>query len=75
MRAEIKPAFCAVAPNTPVRALEKPSRYPAFEKLTACSVFAALLAQMRQSVAQWSAGNLNQSLERRVHLEDQEDRT
>jgi hypothetical protein len=34
-----------------------------------------LLAEMRQSVAQRSAGDLHQSLERRVHFQDQEDRT
>jgi hypothetical protein len=37
--------------------------------------FRPLLAEMRQGVAQRSAGELHQSLERRVHLQDQEDRT
>jgi hypothetical protein len=37
--------------------------------------FRPLLAEMRKGVAQWSAGDLHQPLERRVHLQDQEDRT
>ncbi len=34
-----------------------------------------LLAEMREGVAQGSAGDLNQPLERRVHLQDQKDRS
>ena len=36
--------------------------------------FPPLLAEMRQGVAQRRAGDLHQSLERRVHRQDQEDR-
>jgi hypothetical protein len=32
-------------------------------------------AEMRKGVAQWSAGDLHQSLERAIHLQNQEDRT
>jgi hypothetical protein len=37
--------------------------------------FRPLLAEMRQGVAQRRAGDLHHSLERRVHRQDQEDRT
>src|SRR5215475_1078111 len=33
-----------------------------------------LLAELRQGIAQWSAGDLNQPLKRLVQLQDQEDR-
>ncbi len=33
-----------------------------------------LLAEMRESIAQWGARDLNQPLERLVQLQDQEDR-
>ena len=36
--------------------------------------FSALMTKLRQRVAQWSAGDLHQSLEGPVHLQDQEDR-
>jgi hypothetical protein len=39
-----------------------------------CSIFDPLLAKLRKSAAHRSTRNLNQPLERRVHLQDQEDR-
>ena len=43
--------------------------------LESCVGIRLLLAEMRKGVAQWSAGDLHQPLERPVHLQDQEDRT